>query len=113
MKIVHTDHNNVSVVSHEYEDGFETAGHVYGFTHGDTPIGKLNFQLGPVKQVGVNGVQTEGVLAALIDRTKVLNEAFPCEENVSAIWHLEQALICLNERTAKRQARGVEGLAKP
>ena len=113
MKMIHQDHNGVTVLSIENEDGFETAGHVYEFRHGEKEIGKLSFQLGGVANVGVNGVQTEGVLAALIDRTEVLNSKFSCEENVSAIWHLEQALICLNERTAKRQARGVEGLAKP
>ena len=112
MRMIHQDHNGVTVLSIENEDGFETAGHVYEFRHGEKEIGKLSFQLGGVANVGVNGVQTEGVLAALIDRTEVLNSKFSCEENEAAIYHMKQALEAMNARTAKRQARGVEGQEK-
>ena len=112
MKIIHIDHNEVTVISIEQEDGFESAGHVYEFRHGEKPLGKLCFQLGGVANVGVNGVQTEGVIAALIDRTQVLDAAFPCEENKAAIACLEEALRHLDERTDKRRARNVEGLEK-
>ena len=112
MKIIHEDHNGVVVVSHEQQDGISTAGHRYEFRHGEVGIGDLNFQFGPVKQVGVNGVQTEGVLSALIDRTQVMDAAFPCEENKAAIAHMEEALRLFNKRTADRLARQVEGLAK-
>ena len=112
MKIIHEDHNGVVVVSHEQQEGQATAGHRYEFRHGEVEIGGLNFQFGPVKQVGVNGVQTEGVLSALIDRTQVLDAAFQCDENKEAIAHLEEALHLFNKRTADRRARQVEGLAK-
>lgn len=67
------------------------------------------FQDGPIPAEGVNGLSSEALLALLIHRTSTLNAKFPCEENELAIQHLKKALDWFNERTAKRQARGVEG----
>lgn len=56
-----------------------------------------------------NGTTTEDVLAALIDRTKFLDEKVPSAENKVAIEHLEAALRALEARTADRTEREVEG----
>lgn len=69
----------------------------------------LHFQNGPIKQVGVNGINTEATLAALIHRTKMLDEKFPCDENKMAIVMMEAALVQFQARTKDRQRRGVEG----
>lgn len=54
------------------------------------------------------GTTNEELLTVLIDRTKALDEKFPCRENAMAITKLEEALLWFNERTAKRIAQGVE-----
>lgn len=55
------------------------------------------------------GTTNEEVLEVLLDRTRYLNDRFPCEENQLAIDGMQQALDAFNARTAKRQAQGVEG----
>lgn len=71
--------------------------------------GHLAFQKGPIGEFGVNGITNEMLLEVLIDRTKKLNELFPCDENDEALEHMRYALSWFNQRTAKRQAQGVEG----
>ena len=61
-----------------------------------------------------NGTTNEEVIACLIDRITWLNSGpWSCKENACAITKLEEALMWLNARTAKRQARGVEGTDTP
>lgn len=70
----------------------------------------VRFQRGPVKEVGVNGVTNEALFAVVIDRLEKFQAGpFACAENASALWYLKGALRKLDERTAKRVARGVEG----
>ena len=38
-----------------------------------------------------------------------LDDKFPCDENYHTIFHLDEALKRQEERTANREARGVEG----
>ena len=56
-----------------------------------------------------DGTTNEEVLAVLIDRMEYLQNKFPCQENIKVISNLKIALMTLNERTANRKARGVEG----
>lgn len=56
-----------------------------------------------------NGTTTEEVLSVLIDRMKFLNGRVPCEANEKIITSLESALTLLEQRTAERIERGVEG----
>jgi hypothetical protein len=49
------------------------------------------------------------LLAILIHRTKFLDSRFSCDENKRAISHMEEALVNLEVRTARRMTRGVEG----
>jgi len=69
----------------------------------------FEFQHGPVKEVGVTGVQNEHLLAILIHRTTILNERFPCDENVLALRYMKLAINAFQSRTANRIQRGVEG----
>ena len=108
----------VYVLEAVYNDGVliahcEVPGHLYAITDATNVTlvqGTLNFQNGPIKEVGVNGIQNEPVIAILIDRLRFLDAAFPSDFNKNAIMHLEEALKSLQARTANRISRGVEGL---
>lgn len=93
-------------------NGANVEGHVYSIVSG-TDMQELRFQLGPVKEAGINGCQNEQILSVIVHRLGVLNKAFPCRENAIAIAHIETALLWLEKRTADRLARGVEGHNKP
>lgn len=68
------------------------------------------FQNGPIKEVGVNGVTHEALLAIVIDRMKSFQAGpYACDDNEEALFHLKAALECLQRRTQRRIARGVEG----
>ena len=70
----------------------------------------LSFQNGPIKEVGVNGITHEVLLAVLIDRMRSFQDGdYACRENAIALTKLEEALMWLNKRTQGREARGVEG----
>lgn len=94
------------------KNGANVDGHLYQIVAG-TNRQELSFQLGPVKDAGVNGCQNEQIVAALVHRLGVLNKAFPCRENSLAITKLEEALLWLEKRTADRVSRNVEGTNKP
>lgn len=109
MKTIYKDHNDVSV-------NCELEGHVYGVYvnnkfESNIPVGlqRLQFQNGPIKEVGINGIQNEHLIAILIDRLKFLNNKFPCRENSIAITKLEESLMWLEKRTQDRIQRNVEG----
>lgn len=71
---------------------------------------KINFQNGPIAEVGVNGVTQEALLAICIDRLRSFQSGpFSCKENSVALTHLETALLWLQKRTMDRMRRGVEG----
>ena len=70
----------------------------------------VQFQNGPLKETGHNGISDEALLAVVIDRLEGFNSGpYRCRENSLAITHLEEAMHWLNHRTASRQRRGVEG----
>lgn len=57
-----------------------------------------------------NGAFVEGVIAAAIDRLEFYQRGrFVCVQNASALYHLKAALQLLEQRTAERETRGVEG----
>lgn len=71
------------------------------------------FQNGPIKELGVNGVTQEALLAIIIDRLQAFQKGpYACRENALAITKLEEAMLWLNFRTATRENRGVEGTMK-
>lgn len=70
----------------------------------------IEFQNGPVKENGVNGVSNESLLAIVIDRLQGFQSGeFSCRDNAVALTHLETAMLWLHKRTLDRLARGVEG----
>jgi hypothetical protein len=76
-------------------------------------LGVLNFQDGPIAENGVNGVTNEDLLAIVIERIENFQDSeFSCRENALALTNIQQGLMWLQDRTRKRQARGVEGTQK-
>lgn len=91
------------------EPGAGGANHEYVITH---PIGehRISFQNGPIKEVGVNGITQEALLAVVIDRLRAFQAGpFASRENAIALTHCEDALMWLQRRTVDRIRRGVEG----
>lgn len=84
-------------------------GHHYAIRTENAELLDLKFQNGPVKSNGVNGITSEALLAILINRTTILNNNFPCEENRAAIHAMKTALELFEQRTRDRMARNVEG----
>lgn len=71
---------------------------------------RIDFQNGPIKEVGTNGITHEVLLAILIDRLEGFQSgAYACEENAQALYCLRAALSHLNDRTKRRVASGTEG----
>ena len=70
----------------------------------------LQFQHGPIKEVGVNGLTNEALLAIVIDRLEGFQSGpYACVENQEALDYLLEAQHHLKQRTRARVARGVEG----
>lgn len=53
------------------------------------------------------GLQTQEVLRALIDRTKYLYDVLPCAETGDALWHLRMALYMYEVRAYRRKQEDV------
>ncbi|MDD2707522.1 MAG: hypothetical protein PHV34_05885 [Verrucomicrobiae bacterium] len=70
----------------------------------------IKFQNGPIKEVGVNGISQEALIAVCIDRLRSFQAGpYACRENALALTKLEEAQMWLMKRTRDRMARGVEG----
>lgn len=73
-------------------------------------IGLVNFQEGPIKEVGINGVNNEDLILMVLSRLQSFQQtSFACRENEMAITKLEESLMWLRKRTQDREARNVEG----
>lgn len=80
---------------------------------GDKPTAQIDFQRGPIAEVGVNGITNEALIAIVIDRLNGAQEGpFRSRFNALAITALEQASLWLCKRTLDRMDRGVEGQSK-
>lgn len=76
-------------------------------------IARVQFQHGPIREVGVNGIQHADLYRILIDRLECAQASpFACDENVRQIEHLRAALDIDEARTKRRTAAGTEGLNK-
>ena len=104
----------ITIIADERDASYGNASHAYTLTFVDkedreAQIG-IDFQRGPIKEVGVNGVTNEALLAILIDRMEGFQSgAFACEDNREVLACLLNAMRWLQERTRARVARGVEG----
>lgn len=68
------------------------------------------FQHGPIKEVGINGITHEALLAIVVDRLRSFQAGpFACRENALALTKLEEAMHWLQQRTLRRMRAGVEG----
>jgi len=70
---------------------------------------RIQFQEGPVRQMGINGTQANEVLTAIGAYLYACNSQLPCRETSLAITKIEEAVFWLNERTRKRLEQNVEG----
>lgn len=71
---------------------------------------KINFQNGPVKVAGFNGISQEALLAVVEDRLLSFQAGqYACRENAIALTKIQEAMQWLQKRTRDRMARGVEG----
>lgn len=104
-KVVALDNPGPGGAHHEYLVFMESA------DSGPEPLEvKTNFQKGPIKEAGLNGIQNEHLVAMVIDRLKGFQAGpFACEANAETLQHLEKAMECMEKRTADRANRGVEG----
>ena len=73
-------------------------------------VGIVHFQEGPIKEVGVNGVCNEDLIAMIICRLEHFQRTeFSSRDNAMVITKLEEALLWLRKRTIGRENRNVEG----
>lgn len=76
----------------------------------NTAIAYIDFQRGPVKENGINGVANEDLLLMVLARLEGFQMSdYRCPENQEAIYAITEALEALNRRHSLRTARGVEG----
>lgn len=70
----------------------------------------IEFQKGPIKEAGVNGISNEMLLALVRHRLECFQSGpFACEANATALGYVVEAMNVLHVRTKERVERGVEG----
>ena len=107
--------NKYTVVYHEDEDQikFNAPHHFNVETVDGTPLQSVNFQEGPIKECGINGVCNEDLIAMVICRLEHFQSSpYSCRDNALAITKLEEALLWLRKRTLGRENKGIEGTHK-
>lgn len=76
-------------------------------------VAQIDFQEGPIKENGVNGVTNEDLINMVLCRLQGFQKSeFACQENAIAITKLQEGLMWLRKRTNDRKARGVEGTSQ-
>lgn len=107
--------NDRLVITALDDPGSGGANHRYRITGFTTPDGdceevELDFQNGPIAEVGVNGITQEALLAIVADRLRSFQAGpFSSKANACALTHIEEAMHWLHSRTIERMQRGVEG----
>lgn len=94
------------------EPGHGGACHVYDIipTIGNAKGLRIEFQNGPIKEAGVNGLSVEALLAIIEDRLIGFQDGqYACRENACALTKIQEAMMWLQKRTLDRLRRGVEG----
>jgi hypothetical protein len=86
--------------------------HNFIYTRHDVHSLSFTMQTGPIKEVGVNGVQIDTIIEAAKIIIEGLNAKFPCRENAMVITKLDEALMWSKKRKEDREKRGVEGFNK-
>ena len=100
-----------TTVVHEKDVNFNAPHHYKVCRTEDTSVlCEIDFQEGPIKECGVNGVANEDLINMCIERLEGFqNSQFACLENQKALEHLQEAIFWLRHRTNKREERDVEG----
>ena len=114
---VHGAESHITVTADERDPAHGNASHNYTLQWQIEREGKpfevtqlLQFQHGPINEVGVNGITNEILIAMVMDRLEGFQAGpFACKDNAEALNFLQLALEWLKIRTEKRVARGVEG----
>ena len=102
--------NKHTYVFHEKDFEFNAPHHFTVQDEGGKVLSKVDFQCGPIKENGVNGVCNEDLINMCLSRLNGFqNSDFKCRENAIAITKLEEALLWLRKRTSDREFRDVEG----
>lgn len=79
----------------------------------DIELCNIQFQKGPIKEHGINGISGEALLAIVRDRLESFQAGlYACEANQAALDHVIAAMESLHSRTRERVERGVEGTHK-
>lgn len=110
------------LATHYHTKFNETGVGVFAEPHPDSPapnhyqvhaggrIQHIHFQDGPIKEVGVNGLTIESLLAICMDRLDGFQATkHACAENKDAIKSIAAALSALHIRTERRIEAGIEG----
>lgn len=87
------------------------ANHTYEVCDGDgNVLSEINFQHGPIGEVGVNGVQHAELLEIVADRLRSFQRGkFASTLNEIALAGVIAALAADRERTVRRSLAGIEG----
>lgn len=116
----HTNAANraISIQADELDPDNGNASHLYDVTWRERDDSgmhiELEFQHGPIAEVGVNGITNEVLLVIVADRLRGFQSGkFNCVENYLALTNVVAALHALEARTKGREARGVEGTHEP
>jgi len=80
------------------------AHHTYEVVDTDhTVLAEIEFQKGPIRDNGLNGVQNEDLIAMVIHRLQCFQQSpFECKENKEALNSLRAALESLESRSQRR-----------
>ncbi len=84
---------------------------------GEPQSGRVNclieFQDGPINEVGINGISNESLLAIVEHRLLGFQSGpYSCRENAIALTKIQEAMHWLQHRTNDRLNRNVEGTSE-
>jgi hypothetical protein len=112
----HTNEANraITIVADACDPKNGNASHIYDLTWHEQDDSDMHiaveFQHGPIGEVGVNGITNEVLLVIVADRLRCFQASeYRCNQNALALRSVETALNWLEKRTREREARGVEG----
>lgn len=73
-------------------------------------LASINFQKGPIAEVGINGVFMEDLLNIVANQLEQFQQSeYATRENAVALTKVQEALMWLKKRTEDRSIRGVLG----
>lgn len=106
----HTNEANSKLSITASNPGPGGAFHSYHVECGGMPFVVIDFQNGAIKEVGVNGVTHEVLLAIVRDRLEDFQKGpYACTENAVALHYVVAAQLALEKRTKRRTEQGIEG----